>query len=59
MSMLIAEVARIIWGPDFVGYRWSTGSFSIGGLEVEWSKAAGAVVALITALAIDYFIRRT
>lgn len=59
MSMLIAEVARIIWGPDFVGYRWSVGGFSVGGLEVEWSKAAGAVIALITALALDYFIRKT
>ncbi|ABO08273.1 branched-chain amino acid ABC transporter permease [Pyrobaculum calidifontis] len=59
LGMFIAEVARVLWGPDFVGYRWSIGSFSVAGLEVDYGKALGAVFALVVALAIDFMLKKT
>ncbi|MFN3804192.1 MAG: branched-chain amino acid ABC transporter permease [Pyrobaculum sp.] len=59
LFLLLSEAARLLWGPDFVGYRWSVGSFSVAGLVVEYTKLAGAVAALAIALALDLALRRT
>lgn len=58
-GMLMAEGARIAWGPDFVGYSWSLGSVEIGGLVVEFTKAAGAAAAAFIAVGFDQVLRRT
>lgn len=59
LGMLLAEGARILWGPDFVGYSWSLGSIEIGGLVVEYTKAAGALIATAIALGFDLMLRKT
>lgn len=59
LGSLIAELARAAWGPDYVGYTWSLGSFSVAGLEVEWTKLIGAVVAFAVAVLLDLFLKKT
>jgi branched-chain amino acid transport system permease protein len=59
LGLLIAEAARMAWGPDFRGYTWSIGSVSLGVLVVELSKALGALTALAIAVGLEVFLRRT
>lgn len=59
LGALLAEVARLIWGPDFVGYRWSIGSVEIGGLQLEITKLMGAVASLVIAVLLELMLRRT
>jgi branched-chain amino acid transport system permease protein len=59
LGALIAEIARLLWGPDFVGYRWNIGSVEVAGLQIDISKLAGAVLALAIALSLDLLLRRT
>ncbi|ACB39491.1 branched-chain amino acid ABC transporter permease [Pyrobaculum neutrophilum] len=59
LGAALAEVARLLWGPDFVGYTWRLGSISLWGLEVEIGKLMGAFVALATAVALDLWLQRT
>ncbi len=59
LGALLAEVARLIWGPDFVGYRWSIGSIEIAGLQLEITKLMGAVASLIIAVLLELTLRRT
>ncbi len=59
LGLLIAEAARMVWGPDFRGYAWSIGSLSLGALVVELSKALGALMALAIAVALELLLKRT
>ncbi|MGC9051196.1 branched-chain amino acid ABC transporter permease, partial [Pyrobaculum sp.] len=56
---LLAEVARLVWGPDFVGYRWSIGSVEVAGLQIEITKLIGAFLALVIAVALELLLRKT
>lgn len=59
LGALLAEVARLIWGPDFVGYKWSIGSVEVAGLQIELTKLIGAVLALLITIALELVLRRT
>ncbi|MGC8994489.1 MAG: branched-chain amino acid ABC transporter permease [Pyrobaculum sp.] len=59
LGALLAEVARLVWGPDFVGYRWSIGSVEVAGLQIEITKLIGAVLALVIAVALELLLRKT
>jgi len=59
LGLLIAEAARMAWGPDFRGYTWSIGSVSLGALVVELSKALGALMALASAIMLELFLKKT
>ncbi len=59
LFLLMAEAARILWGPDFVGYTWTIGSFSLGGLIIEYTKLAGALLALAIVISLEVFLRKT
>ncbi|MCU7788891.1 branched-chain amino acid ABC transporter permease [Pyrobaculum sp. 3827-6] len=59
LGALLAEVARLVWGPDFVGYTWSIGSVEVAGLQIEITKLIGAVLALAIAVALELLLRKT
>jgi branched-chain amino acid transport system permease protein len=59
LGALLAEVARLVWGPDFVGYRWSIGSVEVAGLQIEITKLIGAVLALVISVALELLLRKT
>ncbi len=59
LGALLAEVARLVWGPDFVGYTWSIGSVEVAGLQIEITKLIGAVLALVIAVALELLLRKT
>ncbi|ABL88678.1 amino acid/amide ABC transporter membrane protein 1, HAAT family [Pyrobaculum islandicum DSM 4184] len=59
LGIAVAEVARLLWGPDFVGYTWRLGSIPLFGLEVEVSKLLGAILALAIAVALEFLFRKT
>lgn len=59
LGALLAEVARLIWGPDFVGYKWTIGSVEVAGLQIELTKLIGAILALIITIALELVLRRT
>lgn len=59
LGAVLAEVARLVWGPDFVGYRWSIGSVEVAGLQIEITKLIGAILALVIAVALELLLRKT
>lgn len=59
LGSLMAELARIVWGPNVVGFTWNIGSISVSGYVVQLSQLLGAIAALIIALALQLILYRT
>nr|WP_052883275.1 branched-chain amino acid ABC transporter permease [Thermoproteus tenax] len=59
LGSLIAEVARIMWGPNVVGFTWDVGSFSVSGYMVQLSQLAGSLAALIIAVSLQMVLYKT
>lgn len=59
LGSLMAELARIAWGPNVVGFTWNIGSISLSGYVIQLSRLLGAVAALIIALALQILLYKT
>ncbi|MEZ0248161.1 MAG: branched-chain amino acid ABC transporter permease [Thermoproteus sp.] len=59
LGSLMAEVARIVWGPNVVGFTWNIGSVTISGYVIPLSRLAGSVVALAIAVLLQLLLYRT
>ncbi|MBP1450162.1 MAG: branched-chain amino acid ABC transporter permease [Thermoproteus sp.] len=59
LGVLLAELARILWTSNYVGYVWDVGSIAVAGLEIPLSKLFGAAAALAIALSFQWFLAKT
>jgi branched-chain amino acid transport system permease protein len=59
LGSLIAEIARIVWGPNVVGFTWNVGSVAVSGYVIQFSQLAGAATALAIALLLQLMLYRT
>ncbi len=58
-GLLIEEVAKFFWGPEFYGYSWDIGSINLGITLIPYPKLLAALFSIFLAFSVYTFIRRT
>ena len=61
LSIVLVNVAQIAFGSDFktVPNQVFTGSFSVGGLIISYSKLVPFIICIATAVILYYILNRT
>jgi len=58
-SMLLQNMALLLWGPDFRGVRAFLGSFELYGVSISYTRLLAAVVSIIILLCLHIFQIKT
>jgi len=59
IGILLEEIARVIWGPDFVGYTWDIGSIPLPWTNISLPKIYAAISSIAIVLALYLILYRT
>ena len=58
-GLLIEELAKYFWGPEFYGYSWDIGAVNIGITLVPYPKLLAALLSAFLAFSVYAFIKKT
>ena len=59
LGILIEELAKFFWGPDYVGYSWDLGGVSLPITEIPYTKLLAFVSSIVIALLLYLWFSRT
>jgi branched-chain amino acid transport system permease protein len=61
VSIFLSNLAALIWTPDFrtIGHTLLSGTWDVTGIELSVPKLVTAIVSMLTALGIFWFLRNT
>ena len=59
IGILLEELAKFFWGPDFRGFHWSTGRWNLGVTIVPFSKVYALGASILLAWLFYLWFRRT
>jgi len=59
IGILLEEIAKFIWGPDYRGFNWAVGRIDLPVTTIPMSKIYALIASVIIAIALYMWMRRS